>query len=246
MLSYRSVDIRKSLQLEELLQREELEFIIEEEVAKQTIRTWLEHCLRRIRNPQQKESFADTTKYSIPESAGLPSDGFDLPRFRFAHDDFSSTEEIQMSSPMRRKANKNRRSSIPDAFSFQTPIFLHETARKFMHSNSEKKLTAPRPTRHTSPEVTQFVPKRTDTKKLGTTKTLHLNVYDLPDLEEKGEDETFTSPMLKTDWEENYLPYISSQQISVTPNVSAVNSNLRATLVESTQEIALWWQLLNR
>ena len=49
MLSYRSVDIRKSLQLEELLQREELEYIIEEEVAKQTIRSWLEKCLRRIK-----------------------------------------------------------------------------------------------------------------------------------------------------------------------------------------------------
>uniref|UniRef100_A0A183C2M9 Transporter, cation channel family protein n=1 Tax=Globodera pallida TaxID=36090 RepID=A0A183C2M9_GLOPA len=35
MLSYRSVDIRKSLQLEELVQREELEYLIEEEVAKQ-------------------------------------------------------------------------------------------------------------------------------------------------------------------------------------------------------------------
>ena len=43
MLSYRSrsVDIRKSLRFEELMQREELEFIIEEEVAKQTIRTVL-------------------------------------------------------------------------------------------------------------------------------------------------------------------------------------------------------------
>lgn len=49
MLSYRSVDIRKSLQLEELLSREELEYIIEEEVAKQTIRSWLESCLRRIK-----------------------------------------------------------------------------------------------------------------------------------------------------------------------------------------------------
>uniref|UniRef100_A0A915LC83 Ion transport domain-containing protein n=1 Tax=Meloidogyne javanica TaxID=6303 RepID=A0A915LC83_MELJA len=48
MLSYRSVDIRKSLQLEELLQREELEYIIEEEVAKQTIKTWLEFCLRQM------------------------------------------------------------------------------------------------------------------------------------------------------------------------------------------------------
>lgn len=59
MLSYRSVDIRKSLQLEELLQREELEYIIEEEVAKQTIKMWLEYCLRKIRAPH-KESLVLT------------------------------------------------------------------------------------------------------------------------------------------------------------------------------------------
>ncbi|XP_078311873.1 sodium leak channel NALCN-like isoform X2 [Crassostrea virginica] len=58
MLSYRSVDICKSLQLEELLARQELEYTIEEEVAKQTIRNWLDSCLKRIRAkapPQQKE-----------------------------------------------------------------------------------------------------------------------------------------------------------------------------------------------
>lgn len=49
MLSYRSVDICKSLQLEELLSRQELEYTIEEEVAKQTIRNWLDKCLKRIR-----------------------------------------------------------------------------------------------------------------------------------------------------------------------------------------------------
>lgn len=49
MLSYRSVDIRKSLQLEELMAREELEYSIEEEVAKDTIRLWLEKCLKRMR-----------------------------------------------------------------------------------------------------------------------------------------------------------------------------------------------------
>jgi sodium leak channel non-selective protein len=49
MLAFRSVDIRKSLQLEELLVREELEYTIEEEVAKQTIRNWLDKCLKRIR-----------------------------------------------------------------------------------------------------------------------------------------------------------------------------------------------------
>lgn len=53
MLSYRSVDIRKALQLEELLAREEFEYIIEEEVAKQTIRTWLEGCLKKIRANNQ-------------------------------------------------------------------------------------------------------------------------------------------------------------------------------------------------
>lgn len=49
MLSYRSVDIRKSLQLDELMAREELEYSIEEEVAKDTIRYWLEKCLKRMR-----------------------------------------------------------------------------------------------------------------------------------------------------------------------------------------------------
>ncbi|CAF3038249.1 unnamed protein product [Rotaria sp. Silwood2] len=49
MLAYRSVDIRKFLQFEELLAREELESLIEEEVAKLTIRNWLNKCLRRIK-----------------------------------------------------------------------------------------------------------------------------------------------------------------------------------------------------
>ncbi|VDK69634.1 unnamed protein product, partial [Cylicostephanus goldi] len=66
MLSYRSVDIRKSLQLEELLQREELEYLIEEEVAKQTIRAWLEQCLRRIK---QKQSVQLTQPEGVLPSA---------------------------------------------------------------------------------------------------------------------------------------------------------------------------------
>lgn len=57
MLSYRSVDIRKALQLEELLAREEFEYIIEEEVAKQTIRTWLEGCLKKIRTQNASVCF---------------------------------------------------------------------------------------------------------------------------------------------------------------------------------------------
>ena len=49
MLSYRSVDIRKALQIDELVAREQLEAMIEEEVAKSTIRNWLDVCLRRRR-----------------------------------------------------------------------------------------------------------------------------------------------------------------------------------------------------
>ncbi|KHJ81763.1 hypothetical protein OESDEN_18549, partial [Oesophagostomum dentatum] len=68
MLSYRSVDIRKSLQLEELLQREELEYLIEEEVAKQTIRSWLEQCLRRIK---QKQNLQSQTESVLPTALAM-------------------------------------------------------------------------------------------------------------------------------------------------------------------------------
>lgn len=49
MLSYRTVDITKALQLEELVAREDFEVNVQEEVAKQTIRNWLEGCLRKMR-----------------------------------------------------------------------------------------------------------------------------------------------------------------------------------------------------
>ncbi|VDK85865.1 unnamed protein product [Dibothriocephalus latus] len=54
VLAYRTVDITKTLQLEELIAREELEYAIEEEVARQTIATWIERCIfrkRQVRAP---------------------------------------------------------------------------------------------------------------------------------------------------------------------------------------------------
>uniref|UniRef100_A0A5S6QTC6 Ion transport domain-containing protein n=1 Tax=Trichuris muris TaxID=70415 RepID=A0A5S6QTC6_TRIMR len=68
MLSYRSVDIRKHLQLEELVQREELEYMIEEDVAKLTIRSWLEKCLRRMRQKEQNFSIINSLRAA---TAGL-------------------------------------------------------------------------------------------------------------------------------------------------------------------------------
>ncbi|KAK3584758.1 hypothetical protein CHS0354_002278 [Potamilus streckersoni] len=66
MLSYRSVDIRKSLQLEELLLREELEYAIEEEVAKQTIRDWLDKCLKRIRAKEHSNLISNLRAMNEP------------------------------------------------------------------------------------------------------------------------------------------------------------------------------------
>lgn len=62
MLSYRSVDIRKALQLEELLAREELEYLIEEEVAKQTIRQWLDKCLHRMKALKEQTSLINSLR----------------------------------------------------------------------------------------------------------------------------------------------------------------------------------------
>ncbi|VDL70562.1 unnamed protein product [Nippostrongylus brasiliensis] len=228
MLSYRSVDIRKSLQLEELLQREELEFIIEEEVAKQTIRTWLENCLRRIRNPlRQKDSLADNVKN--PGSGGLmfgsslDQDVCPIPLFRFAQEDSSSAEDVN---------------PLP----FQTPTILQEAAKKFMQSNSEKKLAQSRAPR--LPEVAQLLPKRPETKKTGGSKTLHLNVYDLPDLEEKGEDGTFSPPKAKIDIEEKCDPSAPLMCNAISPGIpSPGNPNGR---VESTQDISMWWEFVSQ
>ena len=79
VLSYRTVDIRKSLQLEELLEREELEYSIEEEVAKQTIQTWLDKCLRRIRKREHSNLISNLrlSNYSdFPNFNRINSDDF--------------------------------------------------------------------------------------------------------------------------------------------------------------------------
>ncbi|XP_050436059.1 sodium leak channel NALCN isoform X2 [Adelges cooleyi] len=55
MLSYRTVDITKALQLEELVARQDFELNIQEEVAKQTIRNWLEGCLRKMRAANRQQ-----------------------------------------------------------------------------------------------------------------------------------------------------------------------------------------------
>ncbi|UJR35694.1 hypothetical protein I4U23_028443 [Adineta vaga] len=102
MLAYRSVDIRKSLQFEELLAREELEYFIEEEVAKITIRNWLNRCLKRIKTKDQttviknlqrsnelaffREAQAVTTTDSLKKTSTTGSAGSDETRYKSSED----------------------------------------------------------------------------------------------------------------------------------------------------------------
>ncbi len=109
MLAYRSVDIRKSLQFEELLAREELEYLIEEEVAKLTIRNWLNKCLKRIKTNDQtnviknlqrsnelaffREAQSITTNESLRKTVTVESAPNDERRFR-NFDDRQQQREI--------------------------------------------------------------------------------------------------------------------------------------------------------
>ncbi|XP_046463268.1 sodium leak channel non-selective protein-like isoform X3 [Daphnia pulex] len=102
MLSYRSVDIRKSLQLEELLAREELEYIIEEEVAKQTIRQWLDSCLKRMKTKEHNSLLAGlrATNDQLQEAQEEKNREFNAGG---AERDISEVKEAEGSGKHRRK-----------------------------------------------------------------------------------------------------------------------------------------------
>ena len=121
MLAYRSVDIRKSLQFEELLAREELEYMIEEEVAKLTIRNWLNKCLKRIKTKDQtnviknlqrsnelaffREAQAITTNESLKRSADPSSAGDDERRTK-SNDDRNPTQQPIQKEVVKRKLDR--------------------------------------------------------------------------------------------------------------------------------------------
>ncbi|EYC27831.1 hypothetical protein Y032_0008g206 [Ancylostoma ceylanicum] len=185
MLSYRSVDIRKSLQLEELLQREELEYLIEEEVAKQTIRAWLEQCLRRIKQKQnvqtQPESIVPTSLAlhrlscliplvpHVPSQHNLQTAHATPPTTTQNFDSFESRESIEEDGGSRRK--QRRRNSIPE---------LVGEAKKFMFGSLAKRLE-------------KAAESKSGKDRRGTLKQLQMPTYELPDLEENL-DEACDSP----------------------------------------------------
>ncbi|KAK6054089.1 transporter, cation channel family protein [Cooperia oncophora] len=176
MLSYRSVDIRKSLQLEELLQREELEYLIEEEVAKQTIRAWLESCLRRIKQKQHGVISESTVPTSLPLhrlSCFLPHVSHAPSQHNLVTAHTSSPQAAQNFEPLdsresieeengSKKRQRARRNSIPE---------LVGEAKKFMFGSLAKRLEKAAET-------------KTGKDRRGTLKQIQMPTYELPDLEE--------------------------------------------------------------
>ncbi|EUB62150.1 Sodium leak channel non-selective protein [Echinococcus granulosus] len=110
VLAYRTVDITKTLQLEELIAREDLEYAIEEEVARQTIATWIERCIFRKRQkhghlhfsmhsgsdrPTSGQSFDDTNKeISTPKADFAKSSIRTRPsKIKFSRDELNARTE---------------------------------------------------------------------------------------------------------------------------------------------------------
>jgi hypothetical protein len=122
MLAYRSVDIRKSLQFEELLGREELEYLIEEEVAKLTIRNWLNKCLKRIRTKDQtnviknlqrsnelaffREAQGITTNESLRKTVTADSSSTDERRFKNSEDRQQQPQQLLQKEIPKKKLDR--------------------------------------------------------------------------------------------------------------------------------------------
>ncbi|KAK0421025.1 hypothetical protein QR680_015029 [Steinernema hermaphroditum] len=256
MLSYRSVDIRKSLQLEELLQREELEYIIEEEVAKQTIRSWLESCLRRMKqHSQQSENClinqVRSTTGTIVSQAGslLVQPGLQSAAFQNQVQDTSdvrSTDIMDVEEEERalKKQKSKRRSSIPE---------LVGEAKKFVFSGMSARIKS-LPLHSTLPDRPNIAVISGDhyhstannkhsaplsslsrSEKRSTLKQLQMGTYELPDLEEWGEDNGDSpSGDRRYSLEAQYLSCNDYPPISPC-------SDVFHTEPDPTPDIRLWW-----
>ncbi|CAJ0583303.1 unnamed protein product, partial [Mesorhabditis spiculigera] len=242
MLSYRSVDIRKSLQLEELVQREELEYIIEEEVAKQTIRHWLEHCLRKLKHkPNNGDTLIPTVvplhRLSCLAASLQPPTPIQTLQaaavIAAQHQSQQSIEvidngETSLLEDDRRgsKRQRNRRrGSIPE---------LVGEAKKFMLDSLAKRFEKPEP--------------KTTKERRATMKQFHLPTYELPDVEET-QDEEERRHSLDANLKLSAKPSNSSStspnhQSNLGPKESINSIDFNAPLVDYSPDVLSWWDSL--
>ncbi|OAF67513.1 hypothetical protein A3Q56_04742 [Intoshia linei] len=114
VIAYRSVDIQKALQFDEMLVRQELEATIEESVAKEVIQSWLRLCFRKHKM-RGKKTITDEFQESkfFPTQATMDtkalSTEFDLEAEVFA---FSDDKDSKMEIPSSIK--KKSVTAIPD------------------------------------------------------------------------------------------------------------------------------------
>ncbi|VUZ56904.1 unnamed protein product, partial [Hymenolepis diminuta] len=114
VLAYRTVDITKTLQLEELIAREDLEYAIEEEVARQTIATWIERCIFRKRQkhghlhfsmhsgsdrPASGQSFEDTNKEPSTTNINKSSLRPRSSKIKFSREEFATRADSVENPP---------------------------------------------------------------------------------------------------------------------------------------------------
>lgn len=184
VLAYRSVDISRSLQLEELLEREELEYQIEEEVAIQTIRDWFINLRRKraerewIRHleqggialaggfgfPDNKSPGASSVE-SVENSANEePERDVEAERETREHDSSEDDrDDFSVSSPSKGPSillsapstnKKSERKTSPARKSSVT--FPDELSMSAKRRSLPDALAAPRPRKKSIPEVKEF------------------------------------------------------------------------------------------
>ncbi|KAJ6641408.1 Sodium leak channel NALCN [Pseudolycoriella hygida] len=159
MLSYRSVDIRKALQLEELLAREEFEYIIEEEVAKQTIRTWLEGCLKKIRtqnaSKQQNSLIAGLRATNEALQKQEPDDEKKEGSIE-SEPDLKETEQQRILKKTQNILNRSDSTGSSSGRKFLAPTLSDPQARNPKDTFTSNKKKPVRPTSTAKPSLTHF------------------------------------------------------------------------------------------
>lgn len=153
VLAYRSVDISRSLQLEELLEREELEYQIEEEVAIQTIRDWFTN-LRKKR--AEREWIRHLEQGGIPLAGGV--------QFSDKSPGASSAESLEHSAnedtERDDRENREQESSEDDDFPVCSlgPAILLSAPEPL--KKKERSISAPRKSSVTFPDEAAMSAKR--------------------------------------------------------------------------------------
>ena len=161
VLAYRSVDISRSLQLEELLEREELEYQIEEEVAIQTIRDWFIN-LRRKR--AERDWIRHLEQGGIPLAGGIQFSDNKSPGASSVESMENSANEEQDRDTEVERENREHDSSEDDRddFSLTSPskvpsILLSAPSKR---KKSERKISPAQKSSVTFPDELSMSAKR--------------------------------------------------------------------------------------